>query len=674
MNKIIITLIFVLAGILFIHNLTSINTDIGRHIKLGEVIWQTKEVPKINLFSYTAPDFPFINHHWLSEVIFYGVYSFGSNWVNGLKLIIVFKAIILLGTYFILFLSVRKHNIFAVVSSFVVSVFIFSARTEPRPEIFSYLIFAAYLLIIYRASPVRSSLAEVPQGTRALGTSETSNGISWLWLLPILQLLWVNLHIYFIIGPIIYFFFLFEKYVFTRSCLYRQDLVIGLAIILVNFVNPNFIDGALYPLRVFSNYGYSVAENSSLFFLAKYFGKWALQDKLFLVSVFILVGSFIFSFWENKAKIKTRIFDLMLFAATTVLSFKMQRNIPLYALSLWPVMAKNLDDFSNLEKLKRWFYACAIFVLVASIYLVISGRFYNWLDSAKTFGLEVSSAAQDGTDFVKMNKIQGPVFNNFDIGSYLAWQLEGVRYPVEKVPDPFRVFIDGRPEAYPAEFFDKIYKPMQRDEKVWQEMSEKYGINYIFFAHTDMTEWADEFLTRISKDKKWPMVFFNDAVVVFIKNTETNRSVIDKYQITEQNIVEKLSQVLDKLDKKDANAFINFGSVLYRFRWLNASAMVYEELITNQPDNPYGYQGAGYAYAYATMNNTATQEKAALNLEKAIDLGFKSFNDYFTLGIIKANLGKFFEAEDNIKRALEINPDNKNAKQVLEAINRKMYQ
>ena len=133
-----------------------------------------------------------------------------------------------------------------------------------------------------------------------------------------------------------------------------------------------------------------------------------------------------------------------------------------------------------------------------------------------------------------------------------------------------------------------------------------------------------------------------------------------------------LPQVLGKLSKKDDNAFINFGNVFYRFRWLDASAMIYEELITNQPDNPYGYQGAGYAYA--TMNNTATQEKAALNLEKAIDLGFKSFNNYFTLGIIKANLGKFFEAEDNIKRALEINPDNKNAKQVLEAINRKMYQ
>ena len=73
-------------------------------------------------------------------------------------------------------------------------------------------------------------------------------------------------------------------------------------------------------------------------------------------------------------------------------------------------------------------------------------------------------------------------------------------------------FIDGRPEAYSVEFFNKIYKPMQRDEKVWEEMSQKYGINYVFFAHTDMTEWADEFLTRISKDEKWPMVFLNDAV------------------------------------------------------------------------------------------------------------------------------------------------------------------
>src|SRR3989338_6649758 len=236
--KIIVILLFVLAGILFVHNITSINSDIGRHIKIGEIIWQTKEVPKINLFSYTAPDFPFVNHHWLSEVVFYK-------------------------TYFILYLTVKKHNIFAISISFLVSIFVFSARTEPRPEMFSYLIFAAYILSIYRSR---------------------DNKRNWLWLLTILQLFWVNLHIYFIIGPIVYFLFFIDRLILKKVT--RQHIYIGVLLVLANLVNPNFFEGAFYPLKVLNNYGYSVAENSSLFFLAKYFGHWSPQDKLFLISLF----------------------------------------------------------------------------------------------------------------------------------------------------------------------------------------------------------------------------------------------------------------------------------------------------------------------------------------------------------------------------------------------------
>ena len=662
-SRIIIVLIFILAGLLFIHSLTSINADIGRHIGLGKIIWETKEVPKTNLLSFTAPDFPFINHHWLSEVIFYGIYSLGGDWITGLRLVIIFKAVVLLVAYLILFLSVRKHNIFAVVFGFIVSIFVFSARTEPRPEIFSYLIFAYYLFIIYRAKIL---------------TSQVKNprlAMSALWILPILQVFWVNLHIYFIIGPIIYFLFLIDELVNKKFENFKLKIEIFISIILANLVNPNFINGALYPFKVFSNYGYSVAENSSLFFLAKYFGQWAPQDKLFLISLFILVGSFILSFFTVRKTywFKKRFFDIILVSIMVILSFKMQRNISLYALSLWPVMAGNLSEIFNFQfsifNLKKSLYFLIILTLIGSIYLIVSGRFYNWLDSAKKFGLGISNAAQNGTDFIKENRIDGPVFNNFDIGSYLAWQFEGVRYPVEKVPDPFRVFIDGRPEAYPADFFEYIYKPMQSDEKVWLEMSEKYNINYIFFAHTDMTEWADEFLTRISKDKRWSMVFFNDAVVIFLKNNDKNKITIEKHKITEQNIGEKVLSILGGLDRKDDNAFINFGNALYRFRWLEAAADVFEFLISNQPSNPYGYQGAGYAYV--TMNDPKTQEKAAQNLGKAIDLGFETFNNYFTLGIINANLGDFAAAEENVIKALDIDPDNQNAKATLRTIKMK---
>ena len=151
LNKIIIVLIFLLAGVMFFHSFTSINADIGRHLKVGEIIWQTGTVPKVNLLSFTAPEYPFVNHHWLSEVVFYKIYSLGNDWMTGLKAVMFFKIAILLAAYLILFSIVRKNNIFSVVFAFIVSIFVFSARTEPRPEIFSYLFFAAYLLIIYRA-------------------------------------------------------------------------------------------------------------------------------------------------------------------------------------------------------------------------------------------------------------------------------------------------------------------------------------------------------------------------------------------------------------------------------------------------------------------------------------------------------------------------------------------
>ena len=302
LTKVIVVLIFVLAGTLFFHNFTSINVDIGRHIKLGEIVWQTGTVPKVNLLSFTAPDYPFINHHWLSEVIFYKVYLLGHDWTSGLKAIMIFKVIVLLATYLLLFLTVRKRNIFAVALAFLVSIFVFSARTEPRPEIFSYLLFAAYLFVIYRIRENQNSKFKI-----------LNSKFSWLWLLPLLQLFWVNLHIYFIIGPIIYLFFLIDEMVSKKVWKFKNwDLIPGegsreagiasenwklkigifVSVVLVNLINPNFVDGALYPLKVLNNYGYGVAENSSLFFLAKYFGSWPPQDKLFLISLFVLAGSF----------------------------------------------------------------------------------------------------------------------------------------------------------------------------------------------------------------------------------------------------------------------------------------------------------------------------------------------------------------------------------------------
>ena len=48
-------------------------SDLGRHIKNGEVVFESPDVLTSNFYSYTQTDFPFINHHWLAGSVFFFV-------------------------------------------------------------------------------------------------------------------------------------------------------------------------------------------------------------------------------------------------------------------------------------------------------------------------------------------------------------------------------------------------------------------------------------------------------------------------------------------------------------------------------------------------------------------------------------------------------------------------
>src|SRR3989338_175373 len=56
-----------------------VDPDLWGHLFFGREILQNSGLPTRNLYSYTAPEHPWINHEWLAEVVFYAVfYLFGS--------------------------------------------------------------------------------------------------------------------------------------------------------------------------------------------------------------------------------------------------------------------------------------------------------------------------------------------------------------------------------------------------------------------------------------------------------------------------------------------------------------------------------------------------------------------------------------------------------------------
>jgi len=66
-----LSLSLILVFVLSFHTTTrEWSQDLSRHLKLGEIISKEHDFPRTNLFSYTFPDFPFANHHWLAEVDF----------------------------------------------------------------------------------------------------------------------------------------------------------------------------------------------------------------------------------------------------------------------------------------------------------------------------------------------------------------------------------------------------------------------------------------------------------------------------------------------------------------------------------------------------------------------------------------------------------------------------
>ena len=67
--------IFVLFFLVCCFNL---DPDFGWHLSSGNFYLVHNYIPSTDIFSYTAPNFPWINHEWLLDVLIAFLYKFGG--------------------------------------------------------------------------------------------------------------------------------------------------------------------------------------------------------------------------------------------------------------------------------------------------------------------------------------------------------------------------------------------------------------------------------------------------------------------------------------------------------------------------------------------------------------------------------------------------------------------
>lgn len=498
-------------GFFLVQKTNLITADLGRHIKNGEVILRNgfsgvdHNILTTNFYSYTNPQFPFLNHHWGSGIIFFLVHYLAG--FNGISIFFILLSLVTFCIFF--FVAYRKTGFSIPFALSLIFIPLIAERVEIRPEGFSYFFIAIFFLILWQCKEKRLSW-------------------HWLFVLPFLELLWVNLHVYFFFGILLIILFLFDDIIALTRGHNRADTwqsIKKLAIICIislgaTLINPAGIAGTLYPLTIFTNYGYLIVENQSIWFLKKL--NFITPNFLVLkTSLAIAATSFIALLLRKRDALS--FISLTLACITSLMALLAMRNFTLFAFFAIPIVAANIS-VALPPPIKRdieQFHPGFLFILSLILITTFGFNYQRLGPQSRILGLGLAPNNNASAEFFLAHDIKGPILNNYDIGGYLIYYL----WPEEKV------FVDNRPEAYPNSFFQETYVPLQENDAVWAETQQTYHFNAIFFSYRDYTPWAQHFLIVRIQDPAWAPVFADDYAIIFLKRNELNANLIAQFEI-----------------------------------------------------------------------------------------------------------------------------------------------
>lgn len=493
-QKIVLALLFL---VIFVYSFRALNeSDNFYHIKTGQVIWETKSVPHQDVFSYTAVGAQWVTHEWLAELVFYGIYTAFGFW--GLM---AFAAGVALISYSLLLrLALLKRANFFISCILVVIIGIFTFKLwVVRPHIFGYLglVILIWLLEKYRTRP----------------------RLFYLWLAAIDVLVWANMHASFILGIVIMAFYglaelleirwsnFFGKSHFAEKKWPLLLLLFAFLAGVLALVNPNTYRIFLYSFAVQpvaqALHGYEWQPITFYFYET--------EVKLILLEIIFFAALAVFWFWTRKENRNLTYLGLMLGAS--FMPFISVRHNGLWSLLVFVPAAIAVSNIYE----KR---PCLLHTLpsLSAIILLL-------LFAGRAFALPRSYFDKNfipvyAVDFIEEHNLRGPIFNLVNEGGYLIWRL----WPQEKIS------IDSRSEVY-------IGKPLQefltvaRGGENWNYLvDEKYSINYFIFSYRPRVPGESVIkLVQTLMRNNWVLVYWDDAAVIFVRNSKENKSLIDKY-------------------------------------------------------------------------------------------------------------------------------------------------
>ena len=291
--------------------LMNVDGDLGRHLTLGNHILDSGTIPKNDIFSFSKTGDPLTPHEWLSDVLFALFYRLAN--LDG---VVWFTALIIsAAVWLVYYYSSRVSGMTLLATgAAVLGAAASSLHWLTRPHIFTIL-----LTIVWTIELDRMRL-----------------GLKKAWFtLPIIMLIWVNLHGAFIAGILIWICY-FVGLILDRKTSWssvKPFLWVGLSSFIVTLINP---DGIGIWKTGFGFLGNQYLVGHTAEYLPPNF-----QDMSTWPFLLLLIGSLaIFALSEKRLPIP----HIFLIGGWSLLALFSARNIPLYVACSVPFICAAASD------------------------------------------------------------------------------------------------------------------------------------------------------------------------------------------------------------------------------------------------------------------------------------------------------------------------------------------
>jgi hypothetical protein len=222
----------------------------------------------------------------------------------------------------------------------------------------------------------------------------------------------------------------------------------------------------------------------------------------------------------------------------------MARNAPLLALAALPVAgcaAGHGEQGSRLLQTLR--HTACLVLAVITIWLaalVVNGAYARVFPSPigpTPFGFDNEVYYERIADFQETFKLRGPIFNDYNIGSLLEYQL---------YPEP--VYVDNRPEAFPASFWRTEYLPALQLTQRWQDVVKSRNINTVIVSLSGVKE---AFCLELMRRPRWRLVYVDDMVGIWVRNDPGHRAIISAAGFNERRVEHYEQSIAERIAKID---------------------------------------------------------------------------------------------------------------------------